>query len=321
MIETIPSSRQVASSSLRVGVGFSPQPDAVWSVVQAAAIARSRFGAGRPNLALVLTTSVPSGDLVAAVQTELGPVSVAGGLTSGLFTEHGAERTGSIVVCLGNADGATSGTVMAPGRTLADAGQTAARVMLAGWPFRMHYPRGIGIALGRDGMPGSEFLETWRRLMGPKMRTVCGVQSSPPIFRSSSGHVPLASVACLEGPYATGFGFADAMGPDGATMDVHALIHGAIDATRTAMKRLEGLPARLVLVVESDARRRALGDAAAEEWTAIRGEAGEATICVGWHCERVAAYGRGVRPVDAEGAVVVIAIGDIARGTSSSDNS
>src|SRR5438874_10038560 len=107
MIDMMNSTQQVASSTLRVAVGFSPQPDAVWAVVQAAAIARSRFGAGRPQLALVVTTRVPTGDVVAAVRTEIGPVAVAGGAASGLLTEHGIERTGSLVVCLGNADGAT----------------------------------------------------------------------------------------------------------------------------------------------------------------------------------------------------------------------
>jgi hypothetical protein len=314
MIESIASSDHVASTSLRVGIGFSPQPDAVWSVVQAAAIARSRFGAGKPHLALVLTTRTPTGDVVAAVQTEIGPVAVAGGATSGLFTEHGLERTGSVVICLGNADGATSGTVMAPGYDLAEAGQMAARVMLAGWPFRMHYPRGIGIAMAREGMPARDFLEPWRRLMGPKMRTVCGVQSGPAVFAARDARSPLASVACLEGPYATGLGYADAAGAEGAAADAQSLIHGSIDATRTAMKRLDGQPARLVLVIESEARLRALGDEAAEEWAAIRTEAGDASTCVGWLSEHVAAYGRGVRPVDADGALVVVAIGDITRG-------
>jgi hypothetical protein len=284
-------------------------------VVQAAAIARARFGAGRPHLALVLTTQAPAGDLAAAVQTEIGPVSVAGGGTAGLFTEHGLERTGSIVVCLGSADSAVSGAVMAPGRDLADAGQTAARVMLAGWPFRMHYPRGIGIALAREGLPARDFLEPWRRLMGPKMRTVCAVHSGPPVFTGSVGKPPFASVACLEGAYVTGLGYADGIAPEGMGPDAQSLIHGSIDATRTATKRLEGHAARLVLVIESEARQRALGDAAAEEWAAIRSEAGEATLCLGWLCDRVAAYGRGVRPVDAEGSLVVIAIGDIPRGS------
>ena len=307
-------SHQAACSTLRVGIGFSPQPDAVWSVVQAAAIARSRFGAGRPHLALVLTTRVPSGDLVAAVQTEIGPVPVAGGGTAGLFTEHGLERTGSVVVCLGNADGTTSGAVMAPGRDLAEAGQTAARVMLAGWPFRVHYPRGLGIALACEGMPARDFLEPWRRLMGPKMRTACAVNSGPPVFRGSTGKPPLASVACLEGAYATGFGYADGIATEGPGSDARSLIHGSIEASRTAMKRLDDHTARLVLVIESEARHRALGGDAAEEWAAIRCEVGEGTVCLGWLCDRVAAYGRGVRPVDAEGSLMVIAIGDVPRG-------
>jgi hypothetical protein len=320
MIDTIRSSHQVGSSTLRVAVGFSPQPDPVWAVVQAAAIARSRFGAGRPQVALVVTTGVPSSDLVAAVRTEIGPVAVAGGATSTLLTEHGVERTGAIVVCLGNADGATSGTVMAPGGDLTEAGQAAARVMLAGWPFRMHYPRGIGIAFGREGLPAGHFLESWRRLMGPKMRTACAVQSGPGIFTTADGKSPIASVACLECAYATGLGYTDAVAQEGAEPpDAHALIHGAIDATRTAMKRLDGTPVRLVVVMGTEARQRALGERAAEEWAAIRSEAGEATPCFGWLSERVAAYGRGVRPVDAEGSVVVIAIGDICRASNPAD--
>jgi hypothetical protein len=314
MIETTVPSYQAACSTLSVGVGFSPQPDAVWSVVQAAAIARSRFGAGRPHLALVLTTHVPAGDLVAAVQTEIGPVSVAGGGTAGLFTEHGFERTGSIVVCLGSAGGAASGAVMAPGRDLAAAAQTAARVMLAGWPFRMHYPRGIALALASEGMPARDFLEPWRRLMGPKMRTACAVHSGPPVFTGGAGKPPLASVACLEGAYVTGLGSAAGTATEDTGPDAQSLIHGSIDATRTAMKRLDGQAARLVLVIESQVRQRALGDAAADEWAAIRNEAGEGALCLGWLCDRVAAYGRGVRPVDAEGSLVVIAIGDVPRG-------
>jgi hypothetical protein len=313
------SSQQVGSVTLRVAVGFSPQPDPVWAVVQAGAVARSRFGSGRPHLALVVTTAVPTGDLVAAVRTEIGPVAVAGGAASALLTEHGVERTGAIVVCLGNADGATSGAVMAPGRDLTEAGQAGARVMLAGWPFRMHYPRGIGIAFGRDGMPAGHFLESWRRLMGPKMRTACAVQPGPGIF-THEGRSPLASVACLEGAYATGLGYADAAPTEsGETPDAQALIHGAIDATRTATKRLDGTPARLVVVMGTEARHRALGDHAAEEWAAIRSEVGEPTPCVGWLSERVAAYGRGVRPADADGAIVAIAIGDICRNSATAD--
>jgi hypothetical protein len=317
MIDMMSAPRQVASPTLRVSIGFSPQPDAVWAVVQAAATARVRFGAGRPQLALVITTTAPTGDLVAAVRTEIGPVSVAGGAASALLTEHGVERTGALVVCLGNADGATSGAVLASGADLSQAGQAAARVMLAGWPFRIHYPRGIGIAFGRQGMPASQFLDSWRRLMGPKMRTACAIQSGPAVLTGTEGKSPLASVACLEGAYATGLGYADAVAADGSEVpDAQALIHGSIDATRTALKRLDGTRARLVLVMGTEARQRALGDRGPEEWAAIRSEAGEATPCFGWLSERVAAYGRGVRPTDAEGGVVVIAIGDICRASS-----
>jgi hypothetical protein len=83
-----------------------------------------------------------------------------------------------------------------------------------------------------------------------------------------------------------------------------------VDATLTAVKRLEGDAVRLVLVIESVARHRALGSAAADEWEAIRGSIGGRTPCVGWICDQVAAYGRGVRPLDAHGPLVVVALGD-----------
>ena len=88
-------------------------------------------------------------------------------------------------------------------------------------------------------------------------------------------------------------------------------LYGA--ATRTALKRLEGDGARLVLVIESSARHRALGRAAAEEWAAIKSEVNPGTPCVGWLCDHVAGYGRGVRPVDADGSLVVVALGDAPR--------
>jgi hypothetical protein len=88
------------------------------------------------------------------------------------------------------------------------------------------------------------------------------------------------------------------------------LVQGAVDATLTALKRLQGVRARLVLVVESGARRLALGATAPAEWAALRAEVGDRTPCVGWVVEQVAAYGRGVRPVDADGSLVVVALGD-----------
>jgi hypothetical protein len=96
------------------------------------------------------------------------------------------------------------------------------------------------------------------------------------------------------------------------------MIHGSIDATRTALKWLEGKPARIVFALESVARYRALGAAAEREWAAIRDQIREhdgvsAGPCVGWLCEEVGAYGRGVHPVDVPGALVVAALGDPSR--------
>jgi hypothetical protein len=39
----------------------------------------------------------------------------------------------------------------------------------------------------------------------------------------------------------------------------------------------------------------------------------ESTPCVGWLVEEVAAYGRGVQPTSAPGALVVVALGDAPR--------
>jgi hypothetical protein len=147
--------------------------------------------------------------------------------------------------------------------------------------------------------------------MGPKMRTVCSVLSSPVVYGTSSSE-PLASAACLEAAYSTGLGYAEGFEPN-ATPDPEALIQGSVEATRTALKRLEGDGARLVLVIESSARHRALGRASTEEWAAIKSEIDSRTPCVGWLCDHVAGYGRGVRPVDAYGSLVVVALGDAPR--------
>ena len=74
-----------------------------------------------------------------------------------------------------------SGVAASGGRDLTEAGQGAARLILSGWPFRMRYPRGLGLAFVKPGFgtPAESFLQPWRILMGPKMRTVCSVLSSP----------------------------------------------------------------------------------------------------------------------------------------------
>jgi hypothetical protein len=89
------------------------------------------------------------------------------------------------------------------------------------------------------------------------------------------------------------------------------LLYGATEATRTALKRIDDRSARLVLVFDTVARRLALGAAGhAEQWAEVHAEVGDRVPCVGWLCERVAGYGRGVRPVDEHGALVVAALGE-----------
>jgi cytochrome c-type biogenesis protein CcmH/NrfG len=109
-------------------------------------------------------------------------------------------------------------------------------------------------------------------------------------------------VACLEAPYATGLGYAEGGG-----------LESAADAMLTAVKRLDGRPPRLVLVVETAARYEAMGAQAAAEWAAMRSQLDEGTPLVGWLAEQVAGYGRGVQPTDSRQALMVLAIGDSPR--------
>jgi hypothetical protein len=114
----------------------------------------------------------------------------------------------------------------------------------------------------------------------------------------------------VEAPYASGIGYTDAAVVDGVEPSTDMLVHGAADAMLTAVKRLEGRPARLVVVIESAERHRKLGVAFAEEWAAIRGALDDRTACVGWLGGHVAAYGRGVQPTDAPGVLITVALGD-----------
>lgn len=303
-----------STSGLEIGVGITSHPDSDAAVARAAALAGARVQGATAELAIVVTAGIPKSNVVGSVRGALGPVAVAGGATSVLLTDHGPMKEGAVVICVSNADGATSGVAATTGRDLADAGQAAARLILAGWPFRARYPRGLGIAFARTGgsVTPRGFLEPWRNFMGPKMRTVCSVMSSEVVYGRSDG-TALASVACLEAPYSTGLGYADMVGADGGPADGETLIHGAADAALTAVKRLDGRPARLVLVIESAARHQALGAAAAAEWAAIRSQMDDRTPCVGWLCEDVAAYGRGVQPTETPGALIVVALGDAPR--------
>ena len=301
------------TSPLEIGLGFaSAGRDAV---ARAAEAASSGLHGASADLALVVTAGISADNAATDVRSVLGRVQVAGGGTGGVLTDDGLMKAGALVVCVANADGAASGVAATSGRTLADAGQAAARLVLSGWPFRARYPRGLGIAFARPeaGDTPLRFLDSWRDFMGPKMRTVCGAFSSPAIYGGAANATPRLSVACVEAPYATGLGWADASDVDGSAPTVDVLLHGAADATVTAVKRLDDRPARLVLVVETIDRQKRLGSAAAEEWAAIRAQLDENTPCVGWLVDDVAAYGRGVQPVATPGALAVIALGDAPR--------
>src|SRR5256714_13422256 len=293
------------SWTLEIGLGYaSGGRDAV---TRAAATAAARLHGATPHLALVITAE-PAGDAMAEARGVLGRIQVAGGASALLLTDDGPMKSGALVVCVANADGAASGVAATTGRDLADAGQAAARLVLSGWPFRARYPRGLGIAFARSDSSDSalRFLDSWRDFMGPKMRTVCGVLGSPVLYGGNGSAEPRVSVACLEAYYATGLGWGDATGGPA----YEALGHGAAGATLTAVKRLDGRPARLVLVVETAERHARLGSAAREEWAAIRGQLDEGTPCGGWLGNDVAADGRGVQPVAAPGAPPGVAVGD-----------
>jgi hypothetical protein len=275
----------------------------------------SRLHGAAPDLALVVTAGSPVPDAGKVARGVLGQIQIAGGATAAILTDDGPMKEGALVACVANADGAASGVAATAGRDLADAGKAAARLILSGWPFRARYPRGLGIAFARPATGDSAqlFLDSWRDFMGPKMRTVCGVLTSSALYAGTPERPPLVSVACVEAPYSTGLGYTDAASADGGTPSTDALVHGAADATLTAVKRLDGRPAKLVLVIESAERHAMLGDAARTEWAAMRSQIDEATPCVGWLVQEVAAYGRGVQPTAARGSLVVVALGDAPR--------
>jgi hypothetical protein len=301
-------------SKLEVAIGLSADRDPDAAIAEAAGLAGRRLGSANPDFALVVTAGTVARDAVGALRAVLGPISVAGGAATALVTDHGLSKEGALVVCVANADGAASGVAATAGRNVCEAGQAAARLVLAGWPFRARYPRGLAFAFAcPEGENAAQtFLASWRDFMGPKMRTVCTVLGGAAAYGRGAAQ-PLASVACVEAPYASGIGYTDAMPTDGVTPTPETLVHGAADAMLTAVKRLEGRPARLVLVIESAARQRMLGSALTEEWAAMRGVLEDRTQCVGWVGDHVAAYGRGVQPTDAPGALVVVTLGDAPR--------
>jgi hypothetical protein len=301
-------------SALEVGLGFASRCPGQEAVARAASIAASRLHGATADLALVVTAGTPVTDAALHARNVLGRIQIAGGATAAILTDDGPMKEGAVVACVANADGAASGVAATAGRGLADAGQAAARLILSGWPFRARYPRGLGIAFARPatGDSAQQFLDSWRDFMGPKMRTVCGVMTSPVLYGAAAGTTANISAACVEAPYATGLGYTDATGADG-TPSTDALVHAAAEATLTALKRLDGRPPKLVLVIESAERHAILGSAARQEWAAMRSQMEDGTPCVGWLVDQAAAYGRGVQPTTARGSLIVVALGDAPR--------
>lgn len=309
------SSTETLRGELQVGVGLVAHPDVPWASMRASAMARAHLTDGRPDVVLLVTAGDATGSAAATTRAVLGGTGLAGGATSALLSDEGPVRSGALVVCVADAEGATSGAAAAPGRTLTEASESAARLILSGWSFRRRYPRGLGVAFARPGLGAAagDFLGRWRTFMGAKMRTVCSILSGPVLYGSEPG-AAAASVACLEGAYAMGLGYTGSVASAGDGSHLSGLIEGAAAAAATAVKQLQGRRARLVMVVENESRYRTLGPAAAAEWSAMRTEIGGDTPTVGWLCEHVAAYGRGLQPVDAEDSLVVVALGGLARG-------
>ena len=170
-------SQTQAISKLEITIGASAHQDPDVAVGEAASMVGRSLGASVADFALVVTAGAAARDAVGSLREVLGPVSVAGGAATALLMDHGPVRKGALVVCVTNADGAASGVVATGGRDLREAGQAAARLVLAGWPFRARYPRGLAFAFARPaGADATQtFLSSWRDFMGPKMRTVCSV--------------------------------------------------------------------------------------------------------------------------------------------------
>src|SRR5437667_60996 len=194
MLQTISSTRRAGSPRKR-GIGLQQGPDPFEAVLAAAAMAREDLDGATPNLAIVVTTAPPRGDLTRALRSVFGPVGITGGVTAGLLTEQGFVTEGALVLCVSNAEGGASGVAATNGRRLSDAAQAAARLVLAGWPFRGRYPRGISVAFTGHGSGAAStgFLANWRELMGPKMRTVCGVMTTRTAVVCTPSTCPVAS--------------------------------------------------------------------------------------------------------------------------------
>ncbi len=237
------------------------------------------------------------------------------GATSAILTHNGAVTAGALVVCLTNGEGAVSGVAAAAGRDLTEAGQGAARLILSGWPFRMRYPRGLGLAFVKPGF-------------GAPAEVVPAALASPdgPQDANSLQRPLVAGRVRRLGQRAA----RQRRLSRGRLLDRTWLCRGIRGARRrrtpkpssrgpsrrraSALKRLEGRRCKAGSRRWSRARatRRSAappptnGPRSRARWTPGHpASAGSATMS--------RAYGRGVRPVDCYGSLVVVALGDAPR--------
>ena len=298
--------------TIRSSVGVACGDDLPEAVREATRAARASHE-GEPQAALVVTTGALVPAAVAEIVGEvLGPVPMAGGPVAGILTDERVIERGAAVMCF-------SGDRFAPtigcggrGRSLHGATDRAGRLILAGSATRRRYPRGFAVAFvrGEGELMTTEFLAPWRSVMGPKLRTMCSAVTSDALYCSSTGDIGGLAVLCLEGQYQSGVGLAQGFSGE-SELQPDTLVHGAVDAAVTAVKRLEGQPARGMIVVESAARYHALGPVARREWHAMREQMPPQVPCIGWLTRAECASGHGVVPSSETGSVVVAAIGDM----------
>lgn len=297
--------------TIRSSVGMACGRDLPEAVREAAQAARATHE-GEPHAALVVTTGALAPGVVAGIIGDvLGSVPMAGGPVAGLLTDEGVIDHGAAVMCFSGDRFAPTVGCGGGGRSLHGSTDRAGRLILAGNVTRRRYPRGVALAFvrGEGELLTTEFLAPWRSVMGPKLRTMCSSVTADALYCSSTRDVGGLAVLCLEGQYQSGIGLAHGCNGE-AECQPETLVHGAVDAAVTAVKRLEGQPARGMLVIESAARYRALGDRARQEWQAMREHMPSHVPCLGWLTRAECASGHGIVPTSETGSVVVAALGD-----------
>ncbi len=281
----------------------------------AAVLARRALGADPPKAALILTSGAASGATGwEAAREVLDRVPLVGGSVPGILSDDGLVASGAAVVCF--AGGAISPSFAGGGRAagLVAAADRAGRLILAGAGHRRHFPRGLALAFARSNAGGAhvEFLARWREIAGPKLRTVLSALPGEFLYSSGSEAPGILAVLCLEGPFQSGVGVTGGTqdAPRGESTDPAMLAHGAADAALTAIKKLEGQPARAALIVENLDRYIGLGAAGRDEWAAMRETIGRDVPCLGWLTAAESAGGRGVVAPGSTGSVIVTVVGD-----------